>query len=122
MVAIASVTRAPTVFPPISASLSASMVETVIATPAISPTSFWKSAFFATKSVSEFTSTATPWPFSTLTATRPSAAVRPAFLAAAASPLVRSQSCAACMSPSVSVSAFFASIIPTPVVSRSAFT
>jgi hypothetical protein len=49
------------------------------------------------------------------TATRPSAAVRPDFLAALARPLVRSQSTAASMSPSVSVSAFLASIMPAPV-------
>jgi hypothetical protein len=56
------------------------------------------------------------------TATRPSAAVRPDFLAALARPLVRSQSTAASMSPSVSVSAFLASIMPAPVDSRSSFT
>ena len=73
---------------------------------AMSFTSFWKSSLRATKSVSEFTSTATPVPPSTATATRPSAAVRPAFLSAFARPFVRSQSMAASMSPPVSVSAF----------------
>ena len=47
----------------------------------------------------ELTSTTAPLLPSTATPTRPSAAVRPAFLAAAARPLVRSQSIAASMSP-----------------------
>jgi hypothetical protein len=59
---------------------------------------------------------------STVTPTRPSAAVRPAFFAAAARPLVRSQSIAASMSPPVSPSAFLQSIMPAPVRSRSSFT
>ena len=48
--------------------------------------------------------------------------MRPDFFAALARPLVRSQSMAASMSPSVSVSAFLASIIPAPETSRSSFT
>ncbi len=122
MVAILSVMIAATVLPPISASVSAPRSGTFRAVCAISPTIDWKSAFLPTKSVSEFTSTATPVPSFTATATRPSAAVRPDFLAALARPLVRSQSMAASISPSVSVSAFLASIMPAPVVSRSAFT
>jgi hypothetical protein len=94
----------------------------VRATLATSRTSAWKSAFLATKSVSELISTATPRPFDTATPTRPSAATRSAFLAALARPLVRSQSTAASMSPPVSVSAFLASIMPAPVESRSSFT
>jgi hypothetical protein len=89
---------------------------------AIFATIAWKSAFLPTKSVSEFTSTATPLPPCTATATRPSAAVRPDFFAALARPLVRSQSIAASISPSFSVSAFLASIMPAPDFSRISFT
>ena len=46
---------------------------------------------------------------------RPSAATRPAFLAALDRPFLRSQSCAACMSPLLSVSAALQSIMPAPV-------
>ena len=81
-----------------------------------------KSLFLATKSVSEFTSTATPFPSLVATATSPSAATRLDFFAALANPLVLSQSIAASKSPSVSVRAFLASIMPAPVVSRSSFT
>ena len=126
-------------FSPMRAMASASTVSTVLpfrcvafttstesptssATLVTSRTSLWKSSFFATKSVSELISTATPRPSITATPTRPSAATRSAFLAAFASPLVRSQSTAASMSPSVSVRARFASIIPAPVESRSSFT
>ena len=122
MRAIASVTVSSTVFPSRSAALSASRSATPSAALAMLPTIAWKSSFLATKSVSEFSSTATPLPPSTATPTRPSAAVRPDFLAAFARPLVRSQSTAASMSPSFSVSAFFASIMPAPVASRSSFT
>src|SRR6056297_2443803 len=122
MVAILSVIVSATVLPPRSVALSASISSAFSAASAICATIAWKSAFLATKSVSALTSTATPLPPETLTATRPSAAVRPDFLAALASPLVRSQSTAASMSPPVSVSAFFASIIPAPVLSRSSFT
>src|SRR5690606_37112015 len=59
---------------------------------------------------------------SVVTPTRPSAATRPAFLAAAARPLVRSQSIDASMSPFVSASAFLQSIMPAPVRSRSSLT
>ena len=52
----------------------------------------------------------------------PSEAARCAFLAAAARPLVRSTLTASSRLPSVSVSAFFASIMPAPVLSRSSFT
>ena len=93
-----------------------------VATSAIARTIAWKSELRATKSVSEFTSTTTPTPPLTATPTSPSAAVRPDFFAALASPLVLSQSTAASMSPPVSVSAFLASIIPAPVASRSSLT
>src|SRR3954454_21952684 len=85
-------------------------------------TKSWNSSFLATKSVSEFTSTTAPRLPSTATPTRPSAAVRPAFFAAAASPLARSQSIAGSISPLVSASAFLQSIIPAPVRSRSSLT
>ena len=122
IVAIASFTVVSTVFPSISAAFSASTSDTPKAAVAMLPTIAWKSAFLPTKSVSEFTSTAIPLPALTATATRPSAAVRPDFFAAFARPLVRSQSIAASMSPSVSVSAFLASIMPAPDVSRSCLT
>src|SRR6185369_6924439 len=85
-------------------------------------TKSWNSSFLATKSVSEFTSTTAPRLPSTATPTRPSDAVRPAFLAAADRPLARSQSMAASMSPLVSASAFLQSIMPALVRSRSSFT
>src|SRR5690606_36579878 len=56
------------------------------------------------------------------TPTRPSAAVRPAFLSAFAIPLARSQSTAASISPLVSASAALQSIMPAPVRSRSSLT
>src|SRR3546814_13397623 len=56
------------------------------------------------------------------TATRPSAATRPAFFAAADRPFLRSQSTAASTSPLVSPSAFLQSIMPAPVFSRRSFT
>src|ERR1700722_9227936 len=52
----------------------------------------------------------------------PSAAIRPAFLAAFASPFLRSQSTAVSRSPPLSPSATLQSIIPAPVLSRSSFT
>ena len=122
IVAIAAVTTSSTRCPSISAAFSASSEATPKAARAIAPTIAWKFSLRETKSVSELTSTTTPVPPATATATSPSAAVRPCFLAALASPLVRSQSTAASMSPLVSVSAFLASIIPAPVASRSSFT
>src|SRR5471030_1189383 len=53
---------------------------------------------------------------------RPSAATRPDFLAAFDRPFLRSQSCAACISPLLSLSAALQSIIPAPVDSRSSLT
>jgi hypothetical protein len=122
MVATASVTVCSTDLPPMSAAFSASRSATPSATLAISAHIDWNCALRATKSVSELISTATPTPPSVAATASPSAAVRPAFLAALASPLARSQSTAASMSPSVSVSAFLASIMPAPVWSRSCFT
>jgi hypothetical protein len=122
ILAMASVRTVSTGLPSTSAAFSASTSSTARAASAIFATMPWNSAFLATKSVSELTSTATAVPPCDATATRPSAAVRPDFLAALARPLVRSQSTAASMSPSVSVSAFLASIMPAPVLSRSSFT
>src|SRR5579883_761170 len=84
--------------------------------------SVWKSVFLATKSVSELTSTATPSRSRTNTATSPSAATLPDFLAALESPFLRSQSIAASISPSVSPRAVLQSIMPAPVFSRRSFT
>src|ERR1043165_1427021 len=124
IVAILEVSFSSTVPPPgQQESLSASMslpVPSVIA--AAVRTKSWNCSFLATKSVSELVSTIAPLLPSTTTPTSPSAAVRPAFLAAAARPLVLSQSIAASMSPPVSPSAFLQSIMPAPVRSRNSFT
>src|SRR5579872_1504387 len=85
-------------------------------------TKAWKSSFRATKSVSELTSTTAPVAPRVLTPTSPSAATRLAFLAAAASPFLRSQSTAPSMSPLVWPSACLQSIIPAPVFSRNSLT
>jgi hypothetical protein len=84
-------------------------------------TSAWKSGVFATKSVSQLTSTTTPLlPSAAMWApTAPSEAARLAFLAAAASPFLRSTSRAFAMSPLVSTRAALQSIMPAPVSSRS---
>ncbi len=83
-----------------------------------------KSGFFATKSVSVFTSTIAPTLLSgeIQVATAPSAATREAALEALAPPLMRSSSSAFCMSPPASSSAFLHSIMPSPVRSRSSLT
>ena len=83
---------------------------------------FWNSSLRDTKSVSEFNSIIAPRLPSTATATRPSAATRPDFFAAAARPFVRSQSTAASISPFVSFSAFLQSIMPAPDFSRNSLT
>jgi len=81
-------------------------------------------AFFATKSVSEFTSTRTPvWPSGESAmsiATRPSEAERPSRLAMPLSPFTRMISTAFSTLPSASSSAFLTSSMPAPVRSRSA--
>src|SRR5512143_1539511 len=97
-------------------------VPTDNATSAIIFTRPWKRSLRATKSVSELTSTTTPLVPCTCTPIRPSAATRPAFLAALDRPFLRSQSCAAVMSPFVSVRAALQSIMPAPVDSRSSLT
>jgi hypothetical protein len=82
----------------------------------------WNCSFRATKSVSEFTSRIVAvWPDDS-TAISPSAATRPAFLAAFERPFFRSQSTAASISPPVSFRAVLQSIMPAPVLSRSSFT
>src|SRR4029077_12123320 len=73
-------------------------------------------------SVSELTSTTTPLAPDVTAPIRPSAATRPAFFAAFDRPFLRSQSCASCMLPAVSVRAALQSIMPAPVDSRSSLT
>ena len=90
---------------------------------ATASTKFWNSSFFATKSVSEFTST-TAATLSSLRATlqRPSAAILPAFFSAFACPFFLRNSTAASISPSVWARAFLQSIMPAPVISLNSFT
>ena len=87
-------------------------------------TRFMKFSFFATKSVSEFTSLIVAILLSLLTntSTRPSLARRSAFLAALPRPFSRKISTAALISPFASSRAFLQSIIPAPVLSRNSFT
>ena len=82
----------------------------------------WNCSFLATKSVSELTSAIAPVLPAARMPMSPSAAMRPAFLAAFDSPFLRSQSTAASRSPLLSVRAALQSIIPAPVLSRSSFT
>src|SRR4051794_2578787 len=87
-------------------------------------TSWRNSSVFATKSVSQLTSTSAPtvllkW---TYASTRPWLALRPARLAALARPFSRRSSVARTTSPSASISARLQSIIPAPVASRSSLT
>src|SRR5918995_1190773 len=90
---------------------------TSFASAAITPR---KSVPFATKSVSQFSSTTAPVPSSTTTSTAPSCAARPARFAAPARPWARSQPLAASRSPSVASSARLQSSMPAPVCLRSA--
>src|SRR5512143_1018470 len=85
---------------------------------------FWNSSFFATKSVSLFTSISTPIlpEFWMEEAIIPSEATRAAFLAAAERPFFLRISTAFSKSPPASSKAFFASIMPTPVFSLRSFT
>src|SRR3954447_1216670 len=89
---------------------------------AASRTKAWNWSLRATKSVSEFTSRMAAGCPADSTAIRPSAATRPACLAALARPFLRSQSIAASMSPPLSLSALLQSIMPAPDFSRSSFT
>src|SRR5262245_44909855 len=92
------------------------------ATVATLRTMSWNLSLRATKSVSEFTSTIAPVLSATVTPTRPSAATRPALVAALERPFLRNQSTACSMSPLVSVRAVLQSIMPAPVLSRSCLT
>src|SRR5262249_25458631 len=85
---------------------------------------FRKSAFFATKSVSQFTSTIAPVRLSpfTLIATTPSAAVRLDAFDALLPRRTRSSSSAFARSPFASTSAFLHSIMGASVLSRSSLT
>ena len=84
----------------------------------IASASSTNSAFLATKSVSE-----PNWiSDEPVAATRPLLAERSLRLAALAAPETRSSSTARSKSPSASVRAYFASIMPAPVWSRSFFT
>jgi hypothetical protein len=76
----------------------------------------------ATKSASQLISIIVAWPWWTTVRITPSAAIRPAFLAAFAWPDLRIFSIANSTSPSVSTSAFLQSSMPAPVRSRSSFT
>jgi len=89
------------------------------AAPATASTNLENDSSFATKSVSQLTSTSTVFPPDVALAILPSAATRDAFLSAFARPFFRSSSAAASMSPSNSVRIFLQSIIPAPVSSRS---
>ena len=81
-----------------------------------------KFSSFAAKSVSQLTSTMVP-PFSSdFTTIVPSAAIRPAFLAAFKPLDFLRLSIASSILPSASTKAFLQSIIPSPVISRSSFT
>ncbi len=123
ILAMVSAMASPIVMPPTFVALIFSTsLPAVSATLAIIFTRPWNRSLRATKSVSELTSTRTPLDPSTARPMRPSAAMRPAFLAALASPRLRNRSTACSMSPPVSSSAALQSIIPAPVRSRSSFT
>src|SRR6202158_5828128 len=123
MVAMASAIAVSTVtLPTLAALIFSTSAPTSSATCAIILTSPWNCSLRATKSVSELTSTTTPLLPAVCAPIRPSAATRPAFFAALDKPFLRSQSIAACMSPSFSESACLQSIMPTPVVSRRSLT
>ena len=124
MVAVAVVTRSAMVSPFTVQASAASRSAGLLAISAflIVSSSSRNCSFFATKSVSEFTSKITPVLPSTPTRVKPSAAIRSFFFAAFAIPFSRSQSIDFAMSPSHSVRAFLQSIIPAPVFSRNSFT
>src|SRR6202043_740511 len=123
MVAMASAIAVSTVtLPTLAALIFSTSAPTLSATCAIILTSPWNCSLRATKSVSELTSTTTPLGPAVSAPINPSAATRPAFFAAFDNPFLRSQSIAACMSPSFSASACLQSIMPTPVVSRRSLT
>src|SRR3954452_11181119 len=76
--------------------------------------SFTKSAFLATKSVSQSSSSSAP----PLLTTTPLVVERSRRLPTSLAPLMRSSSMSVSYSPSASVKAFLASIMPAPVASR----
>ena len=78
----------------------------------------WKSAFFATKSVSEFTSTSHPFAAIYGQGHQPFGSSAARFFRRLRQPLRAQPVHAASISPSVSVRAFLASIIPAPDLSR----
>src|SRR5262249_5628709 len=123
MVAIASAIAVSTVtLPTLAALIFSTSAPTSSATWAIILTKPWNCSLRATKSVSELTSTTTPLVPLVSAPIRPSAATRPAFLAALERPFFRSQSWAAVISPLVSVRAALQSIMPAPVDSRNSLT
>ena len=113
-----------TVMSSYAAALNAS-TESILLASAVSAT--WlanarKLLSIATKSVSQLTSAISAVVPAVLAKTTPSAAIRPAFLAALIAPDLRMFSIASSMSPSASTSAFLQSIIPAAVRSRSSLT
>src|ERR1700739_4412532 len=109
-----------TVLSPNDADLSASTsaARDDAAAPTMSVASFRNSSFFATKSVSQFSSISAP----SLAATRPSAVERSARLPTSFAPLMRNNSTALSKSPSLSLNEFLQSSMPAPVNSRSRLT
>jgi hypothetical protein len=101
---------------PSSVWTSAGLVAAACAT--MSAATCWNCSFFATKSVSQFSSIIAP----SAAATSPLLAVRSARFVALAAYLMRTISAACSKSPPASSRAFLESIIPAPVRSRSRFT
>src|SRR5664279_1624196 len=119
---VSAMASATVMVPTLMVLIFSTSVPALSATPAIIFTRPWNRSLRATKSVSELTSITTPLLPATCTPIRPSAATRPAFLAAFERPFLRNQSCAACISPLLSLSAALQSIMPAPVDSRSSLT
>ena len=126
ILAILAVSASPAVAPSKGIALNSSMsVLTAVRARSASPsTKPMNSSFFATKSVSELTSTIAAFFPSSETAvlTRPMAAILPAFFAAFDRPFSLRISTAFSRSASASTRAFLQSIMPAPVISRSSFT
>ena len=102
-----------------SSTVAGFLATTVFATEFANAT---KPTSFATKSVSQFTSTNAPVLPSIANANTPSAAVRPANLPAFAPDLMRKISSAFSKLPSASTKAFLHSIMPKPVAARKSAT
>ena len=110
-------------FKPSQASASSTVLTSFLTTTSkMASTNSWNSGFFATKSVSEFTSTIAAVFPSILIAASPSAAIRSAFFAAFEIPFSLNQSIEASISPLFASNAFLQSSIPAPVFSLSSFT